>query len=376
MALTPGGCSASSCAAERPLGNSQMVSRVENRADNCSNLPSGAKARAVMTPYRDGFHTFRAARRGRGNSAGRALPPRESAIRRGACAIRRAGSRRRAARRPARGRECRRRCRGRARAPFHVEHGRAVAGCRRNGAARPSPATPRRPGSGARSPRRAARRSARAGPFPRASVRSAQNRRAASSLSIMRPCARKTSTAASAAGVIPRTRPAAARFAGRAAASRSIISFDRPGTSANGKSRAERDRLARAQVAQFAFLALEIGRVSRVLGQLRRQFARRARASGSSHAAEIGEPDAGKAQPFAQRLATRVAAHRQARVGELGRRRPRGRARRSSARAAPRAASNQARRSAPTQPAAIASGVSRRRRRCWRAAAGGTRRAR
>src|SRR5690606_27919002 len=44
------GCSDSSCAAERPLGNSQAVVRVEKRADKLSSLPSGAKARAVMTP--------------------------------------------------------------------------------------------------------------------------------------------------------------------------------------------------------------------------------------------------------------------------------------------------------------------------------------
>src|SRR5690606_19181289 len=40
-----------------------------------------------------------------------------------------------------------------------------------------------------------------------------------------------TSTAASAAGVTPRTLPAAARFAGRALERRSTISFERPGIS-------------------------------------------------------------------------------------------------------------------------------------------------
>ena len=45
-----GGCSDSSCAAERPFGNSQTVACVENRADKCRSLPSGAKARAVITP--------------------------------------------------------------------------------------------------------------------------------------------------------------------------------------------------------------------------------------------------------------------------------------------------------------------------------------
>src|SRR5690606_5917489 len=44
------GCSDSSCAAERPLGNSHTVACVENRADKFSSLPSGAKARAVITP--------------------------------------------------------------------------------------------------------------------------------------------------------------------------------------------------------------------------------------------------------------------------------------------------------------------------------------
>src|SRR5690606_30827007 len=44
------GCSASSCVAERPLGNSHTVACVENRADKFSSLASGAKARAVITP--------------------------------------------------------------------------------------------------------------------------------------------------------------------------------------------------------------------------------------------------------------------------------------------------------------------------------------
>src|SRR5690606_20062243 len=44
------GCSVSSCAAERPLGNSHTVACVENRADKLSSLASGAKARAVITP--------------------------------------------------------------------------------------------------------------------------------------------------------------------------------------------------------------------------------------------------------------------------------------------------------------------------------------
>src|SRR5690606_19415886 len=44
------GCSDSSCAAERPLGNSQAVVCVEKRADKLRSLPSGAKARAAMTP--------------------------------------------------------------------------------------------------------------------------------------------------------------------------------------------------------------------------------------------------------------------------------------------------------------------------------------
>ena len=51
--------------------------------------------------------------------------------------------------------------------------------------------------------------------------------------SLRRAC---TSSAASAAGVMPGTRPAAARLDGRAASSRSTISRDRPGTAAKGKS--------------------------------------------------------------------------------------------------------------------------------------------
>ena len=48
--------SANSCRADRPLGNSQTVSLVENLADRSSNFGKGAKARAVAFAQSTGIH--------------------------------------------------------------------------------------------------------------------------------------------------------------------------------------------------------------------------------------------------------------------------------------------------------------------------------
>src|SRR5690606_14500446 len=167
----------------------------------------------------------------------------------------------------------------------------------------------------------------------------------------------KTSSAASAAGVTPRTLPAAARLAGRAAARRSTISLERPGTSANGKSSpswtaslARKSRSSASCRSRYGAYA-----ASSAISRARSLPGSR---SGPSHGARCTSSTSGKRshsasgrRPAPPRTGTPERARSDAptSISRAADQRSRSRSR----------SSNQRMRSVLTQPVAMASGVSR-----------------